>query len=371
MFDLGTRSNKKMKIGIILHPFDEDKPAGLGRYIFDLTKNLVESDKDNEYIIYLKNRPRNKLSFNGENWRVEVLGFGKLWRDFGLFFAPKSDIYIFNTPVMPLFFKPKKSIVIALDFAYKYFESKNIKEKIRNFLLFRMNKFALRRADKIVSISEATKKDIINFFEILPSKIEVIYPGFKNICLLKPKETDVPKKYFLFVGVVKERKNVFNIIRAFAEFKKRDKQDYKLVVVGKGKGEYYESILSFVSEEKLTEEIIFKDFVEDNELCHIYKYAEALVFPGLVEGFGFPLLEAMACGLPVVTSNRSSLSEVVGDAVLKVNPEDIKEISGAMEKICENEELKRDLIKKGVDRVKYFSWQKSCRQLLDILNSII
>ena len=370
MFDLGARGNKKMTIGIILHPFGENKPAGLGRYIFDLTKSLIENDQENKYIIYLKNKPRVLPVFLGDNWRIEILGFSKFWRDLGLFFAPKSDIYIFNTPVMPLFFKPKKSIVIALDFAYKYFESKNIKEKIRNFLLFRMNKFALRRADKIVSISEATKKDIINFFEILPSKIEVIYPGFKNICLLKPKETDVPKKYFLFVGVVKERKNVFNIIRAFAEFKTRDKEGYKFVIVGKSGGEYYEKILNFISDKKLEKEVVFKDFVDDNKLCHIYKNAKALVFPGLLEGFGFPILEAMACGLPVITSNKGSLSEISGDASLKVNPENIGEISDAMERISKDENLKESLARKGLERAREFSWQKSAQGVLKVIQKI-
>ena len=130
-----------MKIGIILHPYGEKKPAGLGRYIFDLSKALIENDNNNEYIIYLKEKPDKIPNFLGQNWKIEILGFKMFWLDLGLFFARKSDLYIFNTPIMPFFFRPKKSVVIALDFAYKYFKAKNLKEFIFNkFLVLSLTK---------------------------------------------------------------------------------------------------------------------------------------------------------------------------------------------------------------------------------------
>ena len=121
---------------------------------------------------------------------------------------------------MPFFFRPKKSVVIALDFAYKYFKAKNLKEFIFNKFLFFANKLALKRADLIVSISEQTKKDVLRFFGVSEEKIKVIYPGFKKICSLPERAVALPEHFFIYVGVVKERKNLLNIVKGFREFKR-------------------------------------------------------------------------------------------------------------------------------------------------------
>lgn len=358
------------KIGIILHPYGEGKPAGLGRYIFELTKSLIENDKDNEYIVYLKHKPKVMPEFVTSNWRVEVLGFGRLWRDIGLFFAPKADIYIFNTPVVPIFFRPKKSIVIALDFAYLYFKPEGIKERINNLLLYKMNSFSLNRTDKIIAISEATKKDVLKLFNIPEEKTAVIYPGFKNICAIPMVAMTVPEKFFLYVGVIKERKNLLNALKGFNEFKKNKESGCKFVVVGKGDGIYYEKILDFIKENNLEKEVIFLGFVNDNQLSFIYKNALAFVFPSLIEGFGMPVLEAMDCGLPVITSSGSSLAEVAGGAALLVDPKDPKEISRVMEKVAFDNKLRDDLIEMGDRRVIDFSWKKCASQFIALLNKI-
>ncbi|PIR57966.1 MAG: hypothetical protein COU71_01265 [Parcubacteria group bacterium CG10_big_fil_rev_8_21_14_0_10_38_31] len=358
------------KIGIILHPYGEGKPAGLGRYILELTKSLVENDKENEYVIYLKKKPKIMPEFMSSNCRVEILGFGRLWRELGFFFAPKADVYIFNTPVVPLFFRPKKSVVIALDFAYLYFKTEGLKERINNFLLFKLNSFSLKRADKIIAISEATKKDIIKLFNISDEKIKVIYPGFNKICALPSEEIVAPLNFFLYVGVIKERKNLLNIVKGFYEFKKESKSDFKLVVAGKGDNAYYKEVFHFVEENNLKEDVIFLGFVSDNQLSFLYKNAKAFVFPSLVEGFGFPVLEAMDCGLPVITSIDSSLSEVAGGAALLVNPKNPKEISKVMEKIASDDKLRDDLSEMGDARALTFSWRKCASQFITLLNNI-
>lgn len=359
-----------MKIGIILHPYEEGKPAGLGRYILELTKSLIENDKENEYIVYLKKKPKVMPKFVTSNYRVEVLGFGKLWRELGFFFAPKTDLYVFNTPVMPIFFRPKKSIVIALDFAYLYFKPERLKERINNFLLYKMNSFSLKRADSIVAISEATKRDVVKLFNISEGKIKVIYPGFSNICTLSSEEVVVPSSFFLSVGVIKERKNLLNIVKGFHEFKKDNESDFKLVVAGKGNNAYYREVLSFVEENSLKEAVIFLGFVNDNQLSFLYKQAKAFVFPSLVEGFGMPVLEAMDCGLPVITSNDSFLAEVAGGAALLVDPKSPNEIAMVMEKIATDDNLRNDLSEMGNTRVLSFSWKKCASQFIALLNNI-
>ncbi len=361
-----------MKIGIVLHPFGEKKPAGLGRYILDLTKSLIENDPENEYIVYLKEKPQERPTFAGSNWRVEVLGFGRLWRELGFFFAPKSDVYIFNTPIMPLFFRPKKSIVIALDYAYMVFKPKSAKERFRNWLVFMLNKLALKKATQIVSISEFTKKETMRIFGIKEEKIKVIYPGFWNAGQEPERESIIPlpKKFFLVVGVIKERKNLLNVVKGFAEFKKNKEGNCKLLVAGKKGGWYYEKVVDFVKKENLESEVVFLGFVSDEELFYIYKRAQALVFPSLVEGFGLPVLEAMSCEVPVITSNIGSLSEVARDAALLVDPVKPDDISKAMDKIFDNELLRQELIKKGNERTKDFSFKKGAKEFLNIVKEL-
>jgi len=361
-----------MTIGIILHPFGEDKPAGLGRYIFDLTVSLLENDKKNEYIIYLKNKPKVLPVFPGSNWRVEVVGFGGLWRELGLFFAPRSDVYIFNTPVVPLFFKPRRSIVIVLDYAYRYSKTRNFKRALGDFLLFRMNKLALKRASAIVAISEFTKKETIRLFGIKKEKIKMIYPGFWNVGKESEREpiVPVPLRFFLFVGVIKERKNVCGIVQGFHKFKQSVNSGHKLIIAGWGSGKYYEKIINYIKNNNLNEDVFIYSQVTGKNLVPFYRKAEALVFPSFVEGFGFPILEAMSCGLPVITAKTSSTGEVAGDAAVLVDPGNSGEIAFAMEKIIKDPGFRSSLMEKGRRRAEKFSWEKTTRDFLDIINQL-
>lgn len=359
-----------MKIGIILHPYGESKPAGLGRYVYELTKNLLEHDKENEYIIYLKKRPKIMPDFGGNNYRVAILGFGRFWRELGFFFAPRADIYIFNTPVMPFIFRPKKSIVVVFDFAYRYIEAKNFKEAFNKYLLFKMNKSALKNSDIVVSISEFTKKEIIKFFSVKEEKVRVIYSGFSDICALPPQRVKIPEKFFLYVGVIKERKNLFNIVKGFNEFKKNNETNFKLAVIGKGGGGYHKKIMDFIKKSNLEKEVVFLDFINDSQLSCVYRNAYGLIFPSLIEGFGFTVLEAMSCGLPVVTSNRGAVAETAGGAALLVDPKNFKEIGEAMIKLSNNEDLRKNLIKKGLRRAKDFSWQRYASEFIRLFKNI-
>lgn len=355
-----------MKIGIILHPYGEKHPAGLHRTIFEWTSALLRNDRTNDYFIFLKEKPRFSLPLPGKNWRVEVLGGGFFWLD-RLCLKEPADVYIFNTPVLPLFFRPKRSIVIALDFGYLYFSPKGWQELIRNFIVRLYHGFSLRRAGQIVAISEASKNDVMRFFHIPESKIKVIYCGFKKICETAEEPVEAPDKFFLFAGVIKERKNVFNIVRAFNDFHRKEGR-YKLVIGGKGEGAYYEAILKFIAKNNLDKEIIFLGHLNDRQLSFLYKKAEALIFPSIVEGFGFPVLEAMHCGLPVITSNVSSLAELgANNAALLVNPQSVGDIAEAMSRIVKDNDFRQNLIRNGFLQVQRFSWDKAAEELLDLI----
>jgi len=360
-----------MKIGIVLHPYGEEKPGGLPRVIFEWTKALIERDKKNQYIVYLKNKPKKNPDLPGNNWKLETLGGGIFWQD-KLKDKEKADIYIFNTPVLPLFFRPPKSIIIAYDFPYKYLPSKNWKEYIQYKVTGFYHLLSLKRADAIISVSKSTKDEVVKFFGISPEKITPIYHGFKRICTEPETVVSVPDKFFFFAGTIKERKNVWNIVKAFNLFKKENPNTkHKVVIGGKKAGEYYEKIVNYAKENNLEQDVIFLDHINDSQLSYVYKKAEALIFPSLIEGTGNPILEAMDCGIPVITSNIFGPAELGddGSAVLidPYNPEDIKK---AMVKITKDSDFRNKLIKKGFEQVKKFSWDIAYKETLSLLNRI-
>src|SRR3989344_5240980 len=323
-----------MKIGITLHPYGEKKPAGLGRAVFEIARSMLENDKKNEYTIFLKN-PKLNPDLPGNNWKTSPLTLAT---------TRLLDVCIFNTPVMPWWYgilgKSKKSIVIAYDFAYLQYSPSR-------FLKF-IHGLALKKADLIISISEVTKKDLIEIFKIPEEKIKVVYLGYNKIGEISPESIlDLPEKFFFFVGAIKERKNVFGVVSAFGEYKKSG-GDHKLVIAGNGSWEYYEKILRFIKENNLSDSVIFLGQITDNNLSYLYKRAEALVYPSFIEGFGLPVLEAQDCGLPVITSNISSLPEVAGDGAILVDPNNIFEIAEAMKRISQNQDFRQNLIEKGI-----------------------
>jgi len=357
-----------MKIGIILHPYDETHPAGLGRAIFEWTSAIIAFNTKDEYIIFLKQASRKTPQFPNTNWRVEVLGKGMFWLD-TLSHASKADVYIFNTPIIPFFWHPSKSIIIAHDFAYRYLPTHDFKQQIVNKILSGYHGFSMRRASHVIAVSEATKNDMVTLYKIRPEKISVVYQGFISICKLPEKQIKLPEKFFLFVGVLKYRKNVKNIIRAFIQFYKRN-CDYNLVIIGGGDGDYAHEVKRIAHESKAAQSIHFLGFISDNELSYVYKRATVFLFPSWIEGFGFPVLEAMDCGIPVITSNTFSLPEVGGKAALIVNPHDIDEISCAMEKLVGNSKLREKCIFLGKEHAANFSWEKSAREISNIIESL-
>ncbi|MDP6388065.1 MAG: glycosyltransferase family 1 protein [Candidatus Pacebacteria bacterium] len=356
-----------MTIGIILHPYGEDKPSGLGRYAYELTKALLEIDKENKYIIYTKSKA--SLDLKGENFKVVSLGFGKLWRDIGFLFAKKSDVYIFVTPTLPLFYKLKRTIVITHDFPYHYVKAENLKQYIFSKILHYFHKLSLNKADKVVAISEYTKNEDMKLFGVNSAKIAIIYNGFRDICKIPPKNLAIPKPYFFTIGAVKERKNTLNIVKAFKEFKKNN-LPHKLVIAGKTGNKYSEKVFEYIGKNNLKDDIIFFGHANDAELSSLYRNAEALVFPSLIESFGFPVLEAGACGTPTITSRGQGSAEVTGGAGILVDPLNVDEIKSAMIKISNDKEFRRKLSEKSSERVKEFSWQKTAKSFLQLIQHV-
>jgi glycosyltransferase involved in cell wall biosynthesis len=358
-----------MTIGVVLHPYGETAPAGLARTIFEFAKSMIETDPDAEYVIFLKKEPIEPPMFPGTNWRVEVLaGTRRYWLD-NLRDATPVDVCLFNTPVLPLFWRPKRSIVLALDFAYLSLGWGTPRDALRTVATYLYHWYSLARADRIVSISQATHRDLLRFFPLSRTKASVVLCGYKRICAVPPESMDLPDSYLLFAGILKPRKNVLRIFEAFAQIAK-DVPECALVVAGNPAGPYYERLAGFAREAGLSERIRFAGHLTDAQLSYAYQHARALIFPTLIEGFGFPILEAMDCGTPVVTSNRSSLSEVAGAAAVLVDPYDTASIAGGMREVATDSALRARLAERGRARAAEFSWQKSARELRAIIDAV-
>jgi glycosyltransferase involved in cell wall biosynthesis len=334
-----------MNIALIVDPYGEEKPGGLGRAIFEMTKGIVRSEGDNEYTIYTKNPPKTDLSLPGNNWKLEALGVSYLWLSGGKKLRRSHDLCIFFTPIIPLLFFPKKSIVVVHDFAYLELPGESLKQKLTSFALYTLHRVSLWKASVIVAVSQTAKESTLKYFGIRPEKIRVIYNG--SISLGEsPEKMEIPEKFFLFAGVIKARKNVHGVIRAFAEFSETH-QDYSLIIAGKIGGEYAEEMQKLAETLGIAPRVRFLGYVTDGELAYLYSRAVALAFPSLVEGFGMPVLEAMERGLPVITSNAGALAEVAGGAAVLVDPYNPSDIARAMNLLVENPAVRQEYIEKG------------------------
>jgi glycosyltransferase involved in cell wall biosynthesis len=342
-----------MNIGLIVDPYGEKAPGGLGRAIFEMAKSIVESKPEHSYTLYMKDAPKTRPDIKGE-WQLKKIGARSLFFTAARAVDRTHDVHVFFNPIIPLFFFPKKSIVVVHDFAYLELGGRTFKEKLTRLVLYFAHGTSLHKASAVVAVSQAAKDSTIKHFHIDPKKIRVIYNGF-IASSSAPKAVDVPPKFFLFAGVLKERKNVHGIIHAFAEFHRKH-QDFHLLIAGKREGAYAKEAVRLAEGLGLETQVWFLGYVTDAELAYLYTKAVALVFPSFIEGFGMPVLEAMHAGLPVITSNTGALAEVAGDAALLVDPHNPTDIAHAMEDILT---VRETYMQKGHARAQEFSWQKT------------
>jgi glycosyltransferase involved in cell wall biosynthesis len=363
--------NKKIKIALVTG-FSTKQPAGLERYLVDILRSFEQNQwLAGNLTVYTEEKVSSNLAAETSLSVLPVKG-GMFWKDLGLFFAPKAEVYLFNGPLIPILFTPKKSVVIVYDFAYKYFSSPGWRNRIKYRFIDIISYLAFKRATSIVCISETTKGELIKFFSVDSDKIKVIYPGFNDVCCLS--EFPIPNlgSFFLFVGTVKERKNVLGVINAFVLFNRRQSA-YRLVVAGKydSNSEYGKKIQAVIERENIKDKVLFLGHITDNQLSYLYHHAVALVFPSLLEGFGFPIIEAMNCGLPVITADQGCLKEVGGKAALLADPNDYTALAGAMEKIVVNRQLCQDLKENGLKHAANFSWRKTANEFSLELDKIL
>ena len=371
-----------MKIGVDGRGFYE-KRTGMEQYAFNLYKAISIIDKSNEYFIYFKHNGKILSPTQNKNFRNIIIPaplkfITPLWEQVLLPRQLKNDtIQVYHSPysIIPLFGDFKKVITVhdLTPFIYPEYQ-----KKITNLYLRYWYRKSILSSDIIISVSENTKKDIIKLFNISSSKIRTIYESAsEEFCKIEDenlkdrirKKYQLPDKFILFVGTLEPRKNITRLLKAFDRLKTKKNILHYLVLAGH-KGWLYEEIFKTYNKLKNRRFVLFIDYVNHNDLPIIYNLSDIFLYPSLYEGFGLPLLEAMACGSPVISSNTSSIPEVVGDAGILVNPKSIDEVSNAIYEVIMDKALRESLIEKGYKQVQKFSWEKTSRETLEVFNMI-
>lgn len=365
-----------MLIGIDASRAQIREKTGTENYSENLIKNLSSIDKKNHYRLYLRN---SHIPFDGPNVEKKVIPWSRFWTQGGLaleVLKNPPDILFIPAHTLPVI-RPRnlKTVVTIHDLGAEFLPGYH-RAWQREYLLF-STKYAVKSATALIAVSQATKNDLVKKLNANQNKIFVVYEGvdlqkFKSQSAnwrTKIKNEKTLRKYglkndfFLFVGTIQPRKNLVRLIEAFSLL---GRQDLSLVLVGK-KGwlsdEIHEAPKRFGVESKVK----FLGYVPIDDLVILYSNCRAFILPSLVEGFGLPALEAMACGARVVLSNTSSLPEVGGDAAIYVDPYDVKSIAGGLRKsLTTDGEFK----KKPVERAKLFSWDKCARETLQVLEKV-
>lgn len=336
-----------------------------------------KSKKENERLIrsYMK---ENCITSTCDWFPAKL--FRMLWPfipiPYSLFFNNKSDITHFFNFTIPPFVQGKKVVTIH-DMAFMAYPE-TVRTRTKYILKLTIKK-TIKRADKIIAVSEFSKQELMKYFSVPAEKVEVVYNAVDadlyNSSISAAAVDEVKGKYgikgdyFLYLGTLEPRKNLERLITAYSKFIEGKKEYPKLVLAGK-KGWFYESIFDKVRELKLGDDIIFTDYIPQEDAPLLMNGALAFCFPSLYEGFGMPPLEAMACGTPVLTSDCSSLPEVVGDCAVLIDPLSEESIASGMEKLYSDRALRESLSLKGVSRAADFTWGKFAEKLYDIYRGL-
>lgn len=355
--------------------------SGVEVYLTKLLDNILEQNKKDTFILYTNSAHNQKSilsKFKRKNTIIVQTFFPNRIFNLLLIFLrwPKLDKLVYKKTKLKCntFFVPdlrpcplsksinKVSAVHDLSFIHfpKYFSLKTrIWYKILN------QKKELLESNKIIAVSNFTKQDIIKTFHISPNKIEVIYEGVnieKSNIKYQKNIINLPKEYFLFLSTLEPRKNIDNLIKGFLLFKSKEKSDLKLIIAGHKNNKIFKNINT-----PNNPDIISLGFIQNKQKYNLYKNAKAFIYPSFFEGFGLPLLEAMFCNTPIITSNTSSMPEIVKDAALLIDPSSPEDISKAMNKILEQSTRKK-LEVNMKKRITHFSWEKCAKQTLDFIN---
>ncbi|MFA5410932.1 MAG: glycosyltransferase family 1 protein [Candidatus Omnitrophota bacterium] len=360
-----------MRIAIDAHSLGTNS-GGNEVYIRNLIGALSEIDRENEYVIYAN--PDAALDLP-PNYKIMKIKTRNRWlRPLflkSLVLKNSPDIYHSQHFLPPLLGCP--SVVTIHDISFlahpEWFTG-------REKFIFKFFNNSIKKAKKIITVSAFSKNELLKleYFNTRKDKIHAIYCGVSGIfnpnipgsIIYKVKlKYSLPDNYILYVGRFNVRKNIPALVRAFSFFKRQDKTGFKLVLVGRRDWKS-ENLTELVHKLGLSDEVKFVDYLPYTDLPALYNAARLFVFPSFYEGFGLPPLEAMACGIPVITSHTSAFPEVLADAAMKIDPYDTKKIAEAMEKLLSDNALREKMIFKGLEQARKFNWINTAQKTLEV-----
>ncbi len=373
-----------MRIAIHAADLDHKRVDGTRVYLFNMLKNFGKIDAKDSFLIYHQNDFNSQLKppvFS--NYSVKKSSFPLLWTQTAFAFEiwrDKPDVLWMPVHNLPILHRRNLKIIVTIhDLAFKIFPDYFTKKDLLK--LNKLSDMAIKKADKVIAVSQSTKSDILKFYpEILEEKIAVIHHGFDAEIFQKKYSAETTNKllesyklkaksYLVYVGAIQPRKNLEILIESFEKIKKESsgwRTDLKLVIAGAPAWKA-ENTLQKITASEFKNDIIVTGNLEFEKIAMLYQNAKIFVFPSLYEGFGIPVLEAMAAGTPVVCARNSSLVEAGGEAVLYFKTEDSNDLAVCINKIIENETLEKELIQKGFEHARKFSWEKCAQETLDYL----
>ena len=357
--------------------------AGVGNYVRRLVDAMLEQDTTNQYTLLTSGRPTRERPFptasnvRGRSIVIPDRYLNIIWYRWRLplyatYFSGQTDIYHGPDFALPPIGKKLSKVVTVHDLAFLEHPEYAV-PSLANYLK-KVVPEAVAAADAVCTVSQEVSRTLIKHFSTPPEKLTVVpngvSPYFHRITdpiILAATRNKFALKHPLVLGVgtLEPRKNHLGLIKAFYTAQKKKNGPAMLAIAG-GKGWLYEETQQLVQELKLEKKVRFLGRVSDLELVTLYSMADVFAFPSFFEGFGVPPIEAMACGAPVITSNTSSLPEVVGDAALLIDPHKPDELAHAITRLLENPPLREELRQKGYERAKHYTWAESARKMLSI-----
>jgi len=369
-----------------IYDVQKNEGAGVARYVYHLVKYLLALDQANEYVLFCYSDlgPETIHKVRGGNSRVKIVKVLRaesrlpLWtnhvRFAGVLRREKLDWAIFPANIVPLVYFGRSLVVIHDLAIYKHREWFPSGQWFSRRVAVPLS---VRRAAAVVCVSENTKQDVLSFFRVKEEKVFAIYPGVVvkgdylseevNNVLEKHGVTD---GYVLYLGTIEPRKNILNLIKAFSAYIFENEEERVNLVIAGARGWKYQPILNELSQSNqrlVSARIKYVGKVSNRERNILLKNCRAFVYPSCYEGFGFPVAEAMALGVPVITSNNSSLQEIAADAAVLVDPDDTVALRRAIRSVLHDKVLRYQLVSRGMERVKRFDWRLAAEKFLAIV----
>jgi glycosyltransferase involved in cell wall biosynthesis len=372
-----------MRIAINCRSILLSQRTGIGRYTYHLLDNLGKIDHTNEYILHAPQR-----LFDFKRHLPDFSRYSNFKRHIDYFQRGAGEVDIYHLPCPDVLVPTLGKLVVTIhDLIYKTYPQAHTPQAIE--LTEKYMQAVASKADKIICVSENTRRDLHSFWDLPLEKTCVVYNGVDHKMFYPLSEEQrrriasrlrawgLDKPYILYVGTIEPRKNLIGLLESFALLKSKKIFHGQLVVAGMkgwmvGRGEACgRPHGDLIKQLGIERDVIFTGFVSDDQLRELYNLAQLFVFPSFYEGFGFPILEAFCCGVPVITSQTSSCGEIASDAALGVDPKDTKAIAQAMEQVLTDKTVKESLRQAGLKRAQEFSFLTTAEHTLDVYRKII